>query len=186
VQHKKTEEEKRRDAEKKAFMCQRAAQYMRSVEQATAWDPIEALVKRVRKGPLMLLRRAYQSQCEIDIVTRHATGIRGVMRARLHGFDKFMNLLLSDAREVFATRQRVERVRASPDGRHEGDRVVSGADAQGEGAKLRTRTGWKQVLRQRQLARVLLRGDQIVSVMLACGLLRLPSTLRHLEGDLKT
>ena len=81
------------------------------VELAADYDPIQTIIQRVRKGPLMLLRRAYQSGCAIDIVTRHARGIKSIMRGHLHGFDKFMNLLLADVDEWMAHRARVTRVK---------------------------------------------------------------------------
>jgi small nuclear ribonucleoprotein (snRNP)-like protein len=110
----KSEEEKARDAAKKAFMCQRAAEYMKSVQQAAEYDPIQTIIQRVRKGPLMLLRRAYQSTVQIDVVTRHARGIKGILRAEVHGFDKFMNLLLADVEEWLAHRVRVRRIKPKP------------------------------------------------------------------------
>jgi small nuclear ribonucleoprotein (snRNP)-like protein len=95
-------------------MIQRAAQYMASVDQAVTHDPIQMIVQRVRKGPLMLLRRAYQTSCQVDVLTRHARGIRGIIRAEVHGFDKFMNLLLADVEEWFAHRVEVVRIRPKP------------------------------------------------------------------------
>lgn len=152
---------------------------MRDVQKAATEDPVETLMKRVRKGPLMMLKRSYVSGCEIDIVTRHGTGIRGVIRATLHGFDKFMNMLLADAHELFVVRVRVERVlrHAPEDGGGVKMRTVHGMGTEEEIPK--TRTGWKQVFRQRKLSRILLRGDQVVTVTFADGPLQLPSCLSH-------
>jgi small nuclear ribonucleoprotein (snRNP)-like protein len=224
----KSDEQKARDAAKKAFMCQRAAEHQKAVQLALDYDPIQTIIQRVRKGPLMLLRRAYQCAVSVDVVTRHARGIKGVMRGQLHGFDKFMNLLLADVEEWMAHRTRVLRIKpkgprqasgdAAPDdseaaadaqhGAHDeqtdGDAssVPQGADkAQthaeatmpqekvagdaGTGGckheRTQTRVGWQQVLRRRQLSRLLLRGDQVVTIALAAGPMRLPATLAHLS-----
>ena len=219
----KTEEEKARDAEKKAFMCQRAAQHMETVQKAFDYNPIEAIIQRVRKGPLMLLRRAYESACEVDIVTRHARGVKSVLRGKIHGFDKFMNMLVSNAEEWLAHRAPVVRSKlkpvrapaapaplqhpgaqgpaqsdsfdgniaeasdaeedqsAAPDSATEQPAPGGDAGADGEqGERTQTRHSWKQVLRRRKLARLLLRGDQIVMISLAKGPMQLPATLRHL------
>jgi small nuclear ribonucleoprotein (snRNP)-like protein len=214
----KTAEEREIAERKRAFVCQRTKQIMEAVQQASTNDPIETIVKRVRNGPFMLLRRAYQSGWEVDVMTRHARGIKGTMRARLCGFDKFMNLLLADVRETLVVRQHVIRAKL-----HEGRRVeemVDRAEAalrdalrkdeeasatmcdQSAGSKVVTRDAsdinpskadneretlqerrvWKQVLRQRNLSRVLLRGDQVVMISLAAGPQKLPSSLSHLGG----
>lgn len=172
----KSEEQKKQDQEKKEFMIKRAAEYMRDVQKAATDDPVQTLAKRVRKGPLMMLKRAYIAGCEIDIVTRHGRGVRGVIRATLHGFDKFMNMLLADGHELFVARVRVERVlyHAPEDGG--GVRMRPGSN--GEEVP-RTRNGWKQVFRQRKLSRILLRGDQVVAVTFPNGPLQLPSCLSH-------
>lgn len=167
-------------------MCQRAAEYMHDIQKAATQDPIQTLVKRVRKGPLMLLKRAYTAGCEIDIVTRHGRGLRGVIRATLHGFDKFMNMLLADAHEMFVVRMRVERElhHAPEDGGGVIMRHIHGP--QGETAVPKTRSGWKQAFRQRKLARILLRGDQVVTVAFASGPLQLPSRLMHVAPPSKS
>lgn len=216
----KNEEEKARTAAKKAFMIQRTAQYMASVDQAAAVDPIQTIVQRVRKGPLMLLRRAYQGARKVDVVTRHARGVKGVLRAEVHGFDKFMNLLLADVEEWFAHRTEVLRIKPKPaaagaapggaaqtpcaaaaeppktdsgaqresvaEDAREGAADVARGSGGGEAAaaapeRTQTRRGWRQVLRKRKLARVLLRGDQVVTVAFADGPMRLPASLRHLQ-----
>jgi hypothetical protein len=56
------------------------------------------------------------------------------------------------------------------------------ANVEGE-QRTQTRGGWRQVLRKRKLARVLLRGDQIVLIKWAQGPLRLPGCLAHLEPE---
>ena len=61
---------------------------MRDVQKAATEDPVETLMERVRKEPLMMLKRSYVSGCEMDIVTRHGTGIRGVIRATHLGNSK--------------------------------------------------------------------------------------------------
>jgi hypothetical protein len=43
-----------------------------------------------------------------------------------------------------------------------------------------TRLGWQQVLRRRKLSRLMLRGDNVVTISLAVGPMRLPSALAHL------
>lgn len=226
----KDKEEKDRAAAKKAFMCQRATEYLKTVENAAVFDPIQTIVQRVRKGPLMLLRRAYQTSTQIDITTRHARGVKSIIRAEVHGFDKFMNLLLANGEEWLAHRTRVLRskpVRSQPSirdgaqapaavaekeapsacapaerepeqgqGQDEpstaqapcelGDSVQSPdeepATSQGFSAtRTQTRVGWRQVLRRRKLARVLLRGDQVVMIRFASGPLQLPRVLAHLN-----
>lgn len=179
----KTEEQKQKDAEKKAFLCQRAVQYMDAVHEAATRDPIEQIAKRVRKGPLMLLKRAYQAACEIDITTRHARGVRGVIRATLHGFDKYMNMLLADGHEMFVVRQRVFRLKSKePHQAANPDEPSKQGSEQGRQA-VQTRVAWKQVLRQRKLARIMLRGDQVVTITFAQGELSLPPCLAHVQGN---
>ena len=179
----KTEEQKKKDAEKKAFLCKRAVQYMDAVHEAATRDPIEQIAKRVRKGPLMLLKRAYQAASQIDITTRHARGIRGVIRATLHGFDKYMNMLLADGHEMFVVRQRVFRLKGTePDQLTNPDEETSKQDCEQVNKPVRTRVGWKQVLRHRKLARIMLRGDQVVTIAFSQGELSLPPCLAHLQS----
>ena len=173
----KTEEQKRKDAEKRAFLCKRAVQYMDAVHEAATRDPIEQIAKRVRKGPLMLLKRAYQAACEIDITTRHARGVRGVLRATLHGFDKYMNMLLADGHEMFVVRQRVFRLKSTSP-----EEEASKQDSEQGSQPIKTRVGWKQVLRQRKLARIMLRGDQVVTIAFAQGEPSLPPCLAHVQS----
>lgn len=236
---KKTDEEKEQVAAKKAFMCQRAAEHMETVEKALGENPIETLIQRVRKGPLMLLRRAYETGRPVDVVTRHARGVKGILRGRVCAFDKYMNLLMADAEEWLAHRARVTRVKpkARPAAAGEGDVAaaaradsfdgdIGGADsdaeeaashahaagvgchdqqhadcsaadaggasaqvqqeveaAAGHGGATQTRHGWQQTLRKRKLARLLLRGDQVVLIATASGPMRLPSRLAHLASN---
>lgn len=41
-------------------------------------NPLEEMVARVAEGPLTLLKRAYAARARVRVVTRHATGVRGV------------------------------------------------------------------------------------------------------------
>lgn len=44
---------------------------------------LERLVTRVTKGPLLLLRRCYESKTAVRVVTRHAHGVRGIATGML-------------------------------------------------------------------------------------------------------
>jgi small nuclear ribonucleoprotein (snRNP)-like protein len=175
----KTDEQKANDAAKRAFIIQRTADYQTAITVAAAKDPIQILANRVRKGPLMLLKKVYDKTDCVDIVLRHTHGVRGVMRATLFGFDKYFNMLLGDIHEVFVTRQRVTRITRAADA------VLHPGDADGEGGAAepteqrgqRTRTAWKQVLKQRKLSRLVLKGDQVVMVYRVDGNMRLPGSL---------
>ncbi|NJR43348.1 MAG: UvrD-helicase domain-containing protein [Akkermansiaceae bacterium] len=68
---------------------------------------------------------------------------------------------------------------ANPDG--------TPGDAEEPGSQpVKTRVSWKQVLRQRKLARIMLRGDQVVTVTFAQGELTLPPCLAHVQGSTVT
>lgn len=172
----KSDEKKANDAAKRAFLIQRTADYQAQVTAAAVKDPIQTLANRVRKGPLMLLKQVYDKTEQIDIVLRHTHGIRGVMRATLFGFDKYFNMLLADIQEIFVTRQLVTRVTRLATEPEDADAASAGDSSQAAGAE-RTRTAWKQVLKQRRLPRLILKGDQVVLVHRAVGNIKLPGSL---------
>lgn len=174
----------RRDA-KRAFILQRTSEYHNAVTRAGESDPLLRIALRVRKGPLMLLRRSLEAAAQVDVTLRHATGIRGVLRGRLCGFDKYFNMLLADAQEIFVTRERVVRM-TSRRGDADSAALASGrmpAGQAGGAVPVQTRVGWRQVLRQRGLSRLLLRGDHVVSVQPVAGPLRLPAPLARFQPE---
>ncbi|KAL4713553.1 hypothetical protein ACJJTC_006141 [Scirpophaga incertulas] len=53
------------------------------------------------RGPLAVLKECVDKRLRIKVITRHATGVRGVLHATLVAFDKQWNLALSDVLEVW-------------------------------------------------------------------------------------
>jgi len=148
-------------------VLQRAAEYALETHREARYDPLRAIADRVRAGPLLLLRQLYYRTERVDVMLRGAHGVRGVMRATLHGFDKYLNMLLADVHEVFVARERVCR---------EKPKWVVGADGAAV-EDVQVRVSWRQELRQRRLARTVLKGDHVVLVHRAQGVLRLPGAL---------
>eukprot|EP00884_Botryococcus_braunii_P002410 jgi/Botrbrau1/1216/Bobra.0163s0024.1 len=112
------------------------------------------------QGPLSLLARCLFTGTRVRVVTRHAVGIRGVATGLLQGFDRHMNLVLTDVKEHYKVRLKVQRtkfVTVEP---------VTGSETDASGAKQveKTRSGFKQEDRVRHLAAVFLKGNNIVLI----------------------
>ena len=74
-------------------------------------NPIDAIVQRVREGPLLLLKACYQQRSRVRVVTRHAHGVRGASEGTLVAFDRYLNLVLRDVEEQYTVLLRVQRPR---------------------------------------------------------------------------
>ncbi|CAH0405676.1 unnamed protein product [Chilo suppressalis] len=65
-------------------------------------------------GPLAVLKECVDHRLRIKVITRNATGIRGVLHATLVAFDKQWNLALSDILEIW--KRKGEKKRKIPPG----------------------------------------------------------------------
>lgn len=116
-------------------------------QQLLAQPPIlHKLAEMVKDGPLSLLRRAMQQRHRVRVVTRHATGVRGVAVGYIQAFDRLCNLVLADVEEQYTVLLRFTQER------------------EGDGGVLKSRTVRKQEHRRRHLAQVFLRGESVVLV----------------------
>jgi small nuclear ribonucleoprotein (snRNP)-like protein len=123
-------------------LADQAKHHVRAISKAEKINPLDQIASRVKEGPLLLLKRAYQQKCRVRVVTRHGHGVRGVAEGTLLGFDKHFNMILRDVEEKYTVLLRgVERVA--------GDKV---------------RRGNRQDHRQRRLKQVLIRGEGVVLV----------------------
>ena len=135
-----------------------------------------------KEGPLALLKRAYDSESRVRVLTRHSRGVRGSAVGTLAGFDVFFNLILRDVVEEYRVRVPVTRERPPKKKKAEGE---GGEEAAGEGAaggggggggggdetkeappppRRRLRHGFRLEARTRSLRLVFLRGDSVVLV----------------------
>ena len=57
---------------------------------------------RSSSGPFSLLHDSWLSGCQVKVLTRHCTGVRGVCVGRLVAFDRHMNLVLGEVEEWWA------------------------------------------------------------------------------------
>ena len=119
------------------------------------------------KGPLALLKRAYDSKAKVKVLTRHARGVRGSAVGTLAGFDVFMNLILKDVVEEYRVRVPVTRER--PPKKGGGGGAAAGGEAKEEEAPRRLRHGYRLESRTRSLRLVFLRGNSVVLVSSSCG-----------------
>lgn len=134
-------------------------------DQIERQPPLQVLAAKVCKGPLLLLRRAYEDKGLIRLVTRHARGVRGVAIGTLVGFDYHMNLLLRDVKETYTVLLKVCRIIPARDS---GDGSSTVYDSTPDNLRLGERIRWgkKQEVRQRSLKQVFVRGDNVVLVSL--------------------
>ena len=142
------------------------------------------------RGPLSLLKRAYDSKSRVRVLTRHARGVRGSAVGTLCGFDVFMNLILKDVVEEYSVRVSVTRERPPRKAREEGEEAEEEAEGEEEtkergggggggeekkkGEKTtpprrRLRHCYRVEARTRSLRLVFLRGDSVVLVSSSCG-----------------
>jgi len=114
-------------------------------------DALARVASAKNKGPLMVLFRARCERIKVRVVTRHSHGVRGVAEAYVEAFDKFMNLILTDVEETYATRTKRD--------------VARDVARDDDGATTRrVRRVVKLEHRTRRIAQVFVRGEQIVSV----------------------
>ncbi|DBA75848.1 hypothetical protein WJX77_004367 [Trebouxia sp. C0004] len=73
----------------------------REQDWAAKGNTLDKITEKFKEGPLLLLRRYYKTSVRLQVVTRHASGIRGTATGYLHGFDKFMNLVLMNVDEDY-------------------------------------------------------------------------------------
>ncbi|CAH0600889.1 unnamed protein product [Chrysodeixis includens] len=81
---------------------QRFAQYAGMVQTSREFRTRNLLTRMdAMEGPLGVLRECVDKRLRLKIITRHGTGIRGVLHATLVAFDKQWNMALSDILEVW-------------------------------------------------------------------------------------
>jgi small nuclear ribonucleoprotein (snRNP)-like protein len=134
-----------------ALAKDRAATFREASERAKTREPALARIladAKARGGPLSLLVRAQERGHRVAIVTRHASGVRGVARATVVAFDRHLNMVLRDVRETYTVRLREE---------------VPREDGPG------TRTKVRLDARERSVQQAFLRGEQVVTVALERG-----------------
>ena len=134
-----------------ALAKDRAAKFREASERAKTREPALARIladAKARGGPLSLLVRAQERGHRVAVVTRHASGVRGVARATVVAFDRHLNMVLRDVRETYTVRLREE---------------VPREDGPG------TRTKVRLDARERSVQQVFLRGEQVVTVALERG-----------------
>jgi small nuclear ribonucleoprotein (snRNP)-like protein len=137
----------------------------------------------VPEGPLRLLAQWAAQGARVRVVTRHAAGVRGSATGLLRCFDRHMNLLLEDVAEVYTVMLKVPRIRpkgqgqgqqAPGQGQHQAPEQQQGREqgeqeGAGQQAGPRQQVRWcrKQDRRQRQLAQIFIKGDNVVMVAAA-------------------
>eukprot|EP00208_Stichococcus_sp_RCC1054_P007181 CAMPEP_0206138756 /NCGR_PEP_ID=MMETSP1473-20131121/3538_1 /ASSEMBLY_ACC=CAM_ASM_001109 /TAXON_ID=1461547 /ORGANISM="Stichococcus sp, Strain RCC1054" /LENGTH=557 /DNA_ID=CAMNT_0053532269 /DNA_START=185 /DNA_END=1857 /DNA_ORIENTATION=- len=136
----------------------------RQAQAALRTSPLQAIADEVRKGPLMILKRAYEERLMVRLVTRHACGVRGVAVGTLVGFDKHMNLLMRDVEETYTVLLNVCRV-LPPRALTISHPPAAGLDGPPP-PQQRMRRGRKQEVRTRKLKQIFVRGDNVVLISL--------------------
>eukprot|EP00761_Pharyngomonas_kirbyi_P005799 gb/GECH01005805.1/.p1 GENE.gb/GECH01005805.1/~~gb/GECH01005805.1/.p1 ORF type:complete len:198 (+),score=40.51 gb/GECH01005805.1/:1-594(+) len=61
----------------------------------------QKLTNSFQKGPISLIRECYIDQSRIKVVIRRKHGIRGTCEGIIVAFDKHMNLILKDVKEIY-------------------------------------------------------------------------------------
>lgn len=59
-----------------------AAVMKREVDKAAKGNTLDKMTDKVKEGPLLLLRRYYKTSVRLQVVTRHASGVRGTAIGR--------------------------------------------------------------------------------------------------------
>lgn len=175
--HPKAEASEESIKQKELAKHRTAAVVKREQDRAAKGNTLDKITEKFKEGPLLLLRRYYKTSVRLQVVTRHASGPRGTATGYLHGFDKFMNLVLMNVDEDYTIMTRVphpytvtihEPADPQPPpmsvshpmaGEQEQQLVM----IQKQVNKFR----WKRKAerRKRRLHQVFLRGDNIVTVM---------------------
>ena len=142
------------------------------------------------KGPYSVLASIFVNRQRVRVVVRYVNGIRGTVTGYLVAFDKHMNLILRDADEVYSPRM-VEMMAEGTTGDNDGEHRLSNVEVElqrrqsgltGRVAEQPHNTataasisstelqhqhqhhspGW--CVRQRHMAQILVRGDNVVLV----------------------
>lgn len=127
----------------------------------------------VKPGPLQLLARWLRDGSRVRVVTRHGRGVRGVSEGLLVAYDRYMNLVLRDVREVYTVIVREPRVKQIPIIRlattsADVDDVEPGETGEVVAAVVeKVRWCRRQDVRQRTLHQVFVKGDCVVLVSCA-------------------
>lgn len=154
-----------------------AAVMKREQDKAAKGNTLDKITEKFKEGPLLLLRRYYSTSVRLQVVTRHASGVRGTAVGYLHGFDKFMNLVLMNVDETYTVMVRVPHpyivtvdepadpqpleplYAINPDTGQQEQQLVM---IQKQVNKFRWKRKAEQ--RKRRLLQVFLRGDNIVTI----------------------
>lgn len=140
-----TEPRNNNEARPGPSLADNAKHQVRAITKAEKINPLDQIASRIKEGPFLLLKHAYQHKGKVRVVTRHGHGVRGVAEGTLLAFDKHFNMVLWDVDEKYTVLLRgVERMAGNG-----GDKV---------------RRGNKQEHRQRRLKQVLIRGESVVMV----------------------
>ncbi|DBA85561.1 TPA: hypothetical protein ACH3X2_000493 [Trebouxia sp. C0005] len=105
--HPKAEASEESIKQKELAKHRTAAVLKREQDRAAKGNTLDKITEKFKEGPLLLLRRYYKTSVRLQIVTRHASGVRGTATGYLHGFDKFMNLVLMNVDEDYTVMTRV-------------------------------------------------------------------------------
>jgi small nuclear ribonucleoprotein (snRNP)-like protein len=138
---------------------------------------LQSIMDCVQEGPLRALAAWAAQGRRVRVVTRHAAGVRGAATGLVRCFDRLMNVLLEDVVEVYTVVLKVARSRPKGQpgqvglqqpggegaGRQEALQQVGAADG---GPQQRQQVRWcrKQERRQRQLAQIFIKGDNVVCI----------------------
>ncbi|XP_037964281.2 U7 snRNA-associated Sm-like protein LSm11 [Plutella xylostella] len=102
-EEKKIAEKLQKEKEVEEFNKQRFSQYQGLTSVPRKQKAAKNVLTRLgnMEGPLAALKDCVDRRIRIQVVTRHASGVRGVLHATLVAFDKQWNLALSDVLEVW-------------------------------------------------------------------------------------
>lgn len=135
------------------------------------------------KGPYSVLASIFVNRQRVRVVVRYVNGIRGTVTGYLVAFDKHMNLILRDADEVYSPRL-VAAATTTETGENDGEHRLSNVEVElqrrqsgltgrvvehqntttttATNVQQYHRPGW--CVRQRHMAQILVRGDNVVLV----------------------
>lgn len=132
-----------------------------------------SLAEPYEKGPLSVLYTCLMQRQRVRVVIRYVNGIRGTVTGYLVAFDKHLNMILRDADEVYSPR-RVDTAHADTAAAADAKETTTAdaipvsnleAEVQRRVSGLRGPAANQQwTVRQRHLAQILIRGDNVVLV----------------------